>query len=101
MDFTHSYKKKGLSLDDREKRLLRVKRRSVDQRMQRDETYMKHRDIGPLTPLKENTDENVQKNASQLTAKTRQGKGGNAKKAAKPTGVDHCIRIDHEPALAP
>ncbi|XP_022089719.1 disks large-associated protein 5-like [Acanthaster planci] len=85
MDFSYSYKKKGLGLDAREKRFLRVKRRSVDQRLQRDETYMKHRDIGSLTPLKENTDENVQKNISQPTAKTRQGKSAAVQKAAKPT----------------
>ncbi|XP_033645377.1 disks large-associated protein 5-like isoform X1 [Asterias rubens] len=68
MDFTSNYKKKGMALDQEGKRIMRVKRRSVDQRSQRDTTFMRHRDVQKLAPLKENLDANVQRSTLPPTA---------------------------------
>lgn len=74
MDFTSNYKKKGMALDQEGKRIMRVKRRSVDQRSQRDTTFMRHRDVQKLAPLKENLDANVQRSTLPPTGKKRQVK---------------------------
>ncbi|XP_038057098.1 disks large-associated protein 5-like [Patiria miniata] len=88
MAFASSYKKKGIGLDNNEKRILRVKRRSVDQRMHRDETIMKQRNIGSLTPLRENTDDNIQKNTSHLTTRVRQQKADKTLKKGVPVKAE-------------